>query len=174
MSKTKQSYPKSSLRAVPMAMRAGCLACGLAVVALGAACSSEDPTSPSAVALQPIATPAPALVVLEKPDLVISNLNFSPGQPTVNDEVTFWVDVKNEGPGPAGASTLIFKVGGETYPPETAVPALAVSGWFRLERRVRLDVVQGYMVTATADAKGQVAETNEDNNVAIRTFRVTQ
>ena len=36
-----------------------------------------------------------------KPDLQVSKINFSPGKPWQNEEITFWVFVKNTGPTPA-------------------------------------------------------------------------
>jgi subtilase family serine protease len=113
---------------------------------------------------------APAL---GKPDLMIRIINFSPGSPRAGDEITFWVFVRNQGSALAGASTLRFQVGGETYPPETPIPALGPGQEYRHERKVTLNVAQNYLATATADALAQVSESNEANNVRTRSFRVS-
>jgi subtilase family serine protease len=107
-----------------------------------------------------------------EPDLLIRLINFSPGAPRAGDEITFLVFVRNEGDAQAAASTLRFQVGGETFPPETPVPALDPGEEYRHERKVTLGVAQNYMATATADALGEVAESNEGNNVLSRSFTV--
>jgi subtilase family serine protease len=119
----------------------------------------------------PVATPTPAAIT-GRPDLTISNLNFSPGSPKAGDEITFWVFVRNAGDAAAAPSTLRFKVGGEGAPPETAVPALNPGQEYQHERRVTLTTAQNYTLTATADARSQVAESNEGNNVHERTITV--
>ncbi len=106
------------------------------------------------------------------PDLRISNIERSPAKPAIGDEITFSVYVRNVGNAQAGASTLRFRVGGETIPPEATVPALAPGQVYRYERRVTLNVAQGYLATATADALGQVAESDESNNVLTHNFTV--
>jgi len=121
---------------------------------------------------QPTPAPTPAPTPTAEPDLIISNINFSPGSPHAGDEITFWVLVKNEGHAPAAASTLRFQVGGESNPPETAVPALAPGQEYRHERKITLNVAQSYVATATADALDQVTESDETNNVGTRSFTV--
>jgi subtilase family serine protease len=109
-----------------------------------------------------------------QPDLLVSNINHSPGSPTAGDEITFWVFVRNAGDAQASASTLRFKVGGESNPPEASVPALAPGQEYRYERKVTLNVAQSYLATATADALAQVLESDESNNVRTKTFTVAQ
>jgi len=105
-------------------------------------------------------------------DLTISSINFSPGSPKLGDEITFWVLVRNEGSAQAGASRLRFKVGGESNPPETQLPALGPGQEYRHERKITLSVAQSYLATATADALSQVSESNEGNNVGSKSFTV--
>jgi subtilase family serine protease len=106
------------------------------------------------------------------PDLIVSNINHSPGSPIAGDEVTFWVFVRNVGNAQAGASTLRFQVGGETNPPVVPVPGLSPGQEYRYTRKLTLNVAVGCIATATADALGQVAESNESNNVRTRSFVV--
>jgi subtilase family serine protease len=82
------------------------------------------------------------------------------------------VFVRNDGNAQAGASTLRFKVGGESSPPEIPVPALDPGEEYRYERKLTLGVAQNYRSTATADALNEVAESDEGNNILIRDFTV--
>jgi subtilase family serine protease len=107
-----------------------------------------------------------------KPDLVVSKINFSPGNPTASDEITLWVFVKNIGPGKAGVSGVQVKVGGESNPPVIQVPALPPGKEWRYSKKFTLGREGGYIVTATADAANTLPETNEANNAAQTTIRV--
>jgi len=109
-----------------------------------------------------------------RPDLVISIINFSPGKPTTADEITFWVFVKNVGTAKAGVSKMSFKVGGETHPPIVNVPALNPGQQFRYDRKLTLRAAHNYLATAKADVGNNVIESNESNNVLSKKFRVTQ
>jgi subtilase family serine protease len=139
-------------------------------------CDSSNPAGPSALPLpEPIPEPAPQPPPeppLGQADLVVANINFSPGSPRAGEEITFWVKVRNRGNAPAAASMLRFQVGGESNPPESFVPALGPGEEFLHERRVSLNVAQNYRATATADGQSHVAESNEDNNVRARDFSV--
>ncbi len=140
----------------------------LLIAGLSVGCGGDSPTGPD-----PVPTPTPFATV-GRPDLTISNLNFSPGGPKAGDEVTFWVFVRNAGDAVAAPSTLRFKVGGEGVPPEIAVPALSPGQEYHYERRLTLTTPQDYLATATADARAQVTESDEANNVRTRTFTVAQ
>jgi subtilase family serine protease len=141
-----------------------------AVLVVGG-CDS-NPAGPDTVPIpEPIPEPSPG-PSLGQADLVISNINFSPGSPRVGEEITFWVFVRNDGDAQAAASMLRFQVGGESDPPETSVPALGPGEEYRHERKVTLDVAQNYSATATADARSHVAESNEGNNALTKDFSV--
>ena len=128
----------------------------------------NNPAGPDAVPIpEPAPQPSPG-----QADLVISNINLSPGSPRVGEEITFWVFVKNNGNAQAAASMLRFQVGGESNPPETSVPALGPGEEYRHERKLTLDVAQNYRATATADGRSHVAESNEGNNVRTKDFSV--
>ena len=107
-----------------------------------------------------------------KPDLVVSKINFSPGNPTASDEITLWVFVKNIGPGKAGNSGVRVKVGGESNPPVIQVPALPPGQEWRYSKKFTLGREGGYIVTVTADAMNTLSETNEGNNSKQATIRV--
>jgi subtilase family serine protease len=107
-----------------------------------------------------------------KPDLVVSKINFSPGQPAEGDEITLWVFVKNIGMAQAGASGVKVRVGGETNPPVISVPPLNPSQQFQYSRKVTLNKSGNYIVTITADAGKAIQEVSEGNNIKKTTIRV--
>ncbi|HEY2996014.1 MAG TPA: carboxypeptidase regulatory-like domain-containing protein [Methylomirabilota bacterium] len=109
------------------------------------------------------------------PDLVIDSLTHSPTNPTTADLITFTAVVKNVGTATAGASTLEFRIGGET--PGTpqvrfAVPSLAPGQSYQVQRQMSL-IAQNYQNTAIADVDNVVAESNEGNNQAVDFYTVT-
>jgi subtilase family serine protease len=111
-----------------------------------------------------------------RPDLKISKINFSPAKPWQNEEITFWVFVKNTGPGPAAPSTLRVQVGGESIAnaPVAQVPALDPGREWRYTRKTTLSRAGKYIVTATADAENDLAEVKENNNVKKKSFTVKE
>ncbi len=93
----------------------------------------------------------------------------------MRDTITFRAVVKNIGTGPAGPSTLEFRVGGETpgvNAPTFAVPALGAGQSYTAERQLVLRVAQNYRNTATADVNNVVAESNEKNNQTTEDYTV--
>ena len=107
------------------------------------------------------------------PDLVISSLTHSPASPTTLDLITFTAVVQNIGTGSAGASTLLFQIGGESSPPTFSVPALAPNATFTVQRQLVLGVAQNYITTAIADVNNDVTESDETNNQGTDTFSVS-
>lgn len=107
-----------------------------------------------------------------KPDLVVSKINFSPGKPLVNDEITLWVFVKNIGQGPAEASGVRVKIGGESNPPVIPVPPLGPGKEFRYTVKQTFSHPINIIVTATADANNALAESNEGNNIKQKVIKV--
>ena len=113
--------------------------------------------------------------VASPPDLVIDQLTHAPSSPTAAVLITFTAVVKNVGAGPARASHLEFRIGGETPgAPATifAIPALAPSAVFTVTRTMNL-TAQAYENTATADVNHEVGETDETNNVRTDLYTVT-
>jgi sugar lactone lactonase YvrE len=116
------------------------------------------------------AAPAPL------PDLIVDSMTHSPANPTTTDLITFTAVVKNIGAGSAGASTLMFTIGGET--PGAAgtlfsVPALASGASSTVTRQATL-IAQNYRNTATADYPNAVTESNETNNTSIHDYYVVE
>jgi hypothetical protein len=111
------------------------------------------------------------------PDLIVASLTHDPANPTTADMITFTATVRNDGTTPAPASTLMFKIGGETPGAAQtlfAVPALGPGAEFTVTRQEQLAVAQGYINTAIADFEFAVIETNEANNTTTDAYVVTE
>ncbi|MFC4120743.1 CARDB domain-containing protein [Nonomuraea zeae] len=111
-------------------------------------------------------TAASPLVVTEAPgpDLRVLSITPSPPNPAAGAAVTFSVAVQNRGSATTGATTVTrLTAGGTTLNTSTAPIAagatvnVAISGSWTATSG-------GATLTATADATGVVAETNETNN----------
>jgi subtilase family serine protease len=107
-----------------------------------------------------------------KPDLVVSKINYSPGNPTVEAEITLWVFVKNVGQARSDASGVRVKVGGESNPPVIQAPGLNPGQEFKYTKKLSFNRTGNYIVTVTADAGNDLTETRENNNVKTATIRV--
>ncbi|WP_371612029.1 CARDB domain-containing protein [Streptomyces clavifer] len=119
-------------------------------------------------------TAASKLVVGQSPgpDLEVLGITSSPANPAVGAAVTFTVSVHNRGTTAVSPSTVTrLLVEGTTLNGATgAVPAggtvtVPIGGTWTAKSG-------GANLTATADATGVVAETNEDNNVFARAIVV--
>ncbi|WP_371634205.1 discoidin domain-containing protein [Streptomyces sp. NBC_01259] len=119
-------------------------------------------------------TAASKLVVSQSPgpDLEVVGITSSPTNPAVGSAVTFTVSVHNRGTTAVSASTVTrLLVESTTLNGTTgAVPAgstvtVPISGSWTAKSG-------GANLTATADATGTVAETNENNNVYSRSIVV--
>ncbi|MGN5634106.1 CARDB domain-containing protein [Streptomyces sp. AC154] len=119
-------------------------------------------------------TAASKLVVSQSPgpDLEVVGITSSPANPAVGSAVTFTVSVHNRGTTAVSASTVTrLLVESTTLNGTTgAIPAgstvtVPISGSWTAKSG-------GANLTATADATGAVAETNENNNVYSRAIVV--
>ena len=110
---------------------------------------------------------------LPGPDLIVESFTHFPESPTTADLIAFTAVVKNIGSSWACSSTLDFKVGGETFGVDFAIPRLGPGETFTVHRQLVLDVAQNYQNTATADVNNEVPETDEGNNVTLDFYTVT-
>ncbi|MEV5773438.1 CARDB domain-containing protein [Streptomyces antimycoticus] len=106
------------------------------------------------------------------PDLEITGITTNPSSPAVGAKVTFTVAVHNRGTSAVSAGSVTRLTVGETTLNGTAgaIPAggtatVAIGGDWTATNG-------GATLTATADATGTVAETNEDNNTFARSLVV--
>ncbi|OLF08605.1 CARDB domain-containing protein [Actinophytocola xanthii] len=112
-----------------------------------------------------VVAPAPG------PDLLVTAVTASPPTPAVGERVSFTVAVHNRGTSTAGATVTRLSVGGTTL--DTDTPAVAAGATTSVAvRGTWTATTGGASITATADATGAVAETNEGNNAFSRTIVV--
>ncbi|WP_327167350.1 CARDB domain-containing protein [Streptomyces subrutilus] len=118
---------------------------------------------------------APAKLVVGQapgPDLEVLSLTTDPADPAVGAPVSFTVAVHNRGTAAVAAGTITRLVAGSTTLNGTT-PAVAAGATVNVPiNGVWTAVGGGAAVTATADATGLVAETNETNNGHTRTVVV--
>ena len=140
--------------------------------AAGWAADTHVIKAPEAVKSPTRIAPAAGDPKTARPDLVVSKINFSPGNPVTDDEITLWVFVKNAGRGASGPSEVQVKVGGESNPPVIRVPALDPGREYRYTKKIAFGRAGNYIVTATADVRNAVAESHENNNIQQKTIQV--
>ncbi|GAA0816603.1 CARDB domain-containing protein [Spirilliplanes yamanashiensis] len=118
-------------------------------------------------------TAAAQLVVAQAPgpDLTVTAITSNPPNPAVGAAVTFTVAVQNRGTSAAGASVTRLTAGGATL--TGATPAIAAGAGATVTIGGSWTATSGgATLTATADATGVVAETNEGNNALSRSIVV--
>jgi hypothetical protein len=128
--------------------------------------TTEPETSPNAKPAATIRRPP------GKSDLIITNVQISPANPEPGDIVHFRALVTNNGSEPAPASKGGVRVGGETNPVLYNMPSIPVKKSIKLIRNLRMDQEGKFIVKFIADAKNDVRESNEKNNLAQKTFTV--
>lgn len=107
-------------------------------------------------------------------DLVIDSVTHTPPNPTTGDTITFTAVVRNAGSSASNATTVIIKVGGETFGQNYPIPALNPGQTATLQRQETLSVAQNYMTTVIVDPDNTVLEIDENNNTGTVSFQVTQ
>jgi subtilase family serine protease len=108
----------------------------------------------------------------DMPDLIVSSLDHSPGNPFINDTITLTAVVKNIGGEPATTSTLELDVEGEAGPITFTIPLLLPDESAQVQTQVTKVDPGTYQVTATADFDDDNVESSEDNNVSVHEFVV--
>ena len=96
-----------------------------------------------------------------QPDLVVDNITYSPTNPTVGSTVTFQVTVRNQGTASAGSFTV--RLQGVASYQDATVSSLAAGASTTRTFTLPLST-SPETFTATADANGQVTESDETNN----------
>jgi len=106
--------------------------------------------------------PAPA------PDLIISSITWSPGNPLVAHRITFTVFIKNQGTIEAGYSQLYFCID-DYYEWQSDVMALDVGA--TANRTFTWTIRENsHVIKATADSENNVNESNDTNNEMTKTL----
>ncbi|MDC0707626.1 CARDB domain-containing protein [Stigmatella sp. ncwal1] len=106
------------------------------------------------------------------PDLQVLSITPNPSNPAVGAAVKFSVAVKNRGTTAVSAATVTRVVVGSTTL-DTSTPAIASGATATVTTSGSWTATSGGAnITATADATGVVAETNENNNTASQSIVV--
>jgi hypothetical protein len=106
------------------------------------------------------------------PDLQVTNITWTPSNPAVGAAVTFTVSVNNRGTTAVSAGTTTRVVAGSTTLNNTSTPSIAAGATVNVSVGTWTATSGGATITATADATGIVAETNETNNALSRSVVV--
>jgi len=109
------------------------------------------------------------------PDLILSSLTHAPTAPTTSDTVVATAVVQNVGTGPSGIAYVMLQFPGETPGGEDTmlgIPPLAPGATYFVQRSIPPSNQGNYVVNATVDFLGQVAESNELNNTALDSYTV--
>ena len=127
-------------------------------------------------------TPTPA----GKPDLVVTDVSWSPANPTTGSAVTFSATIKNQGDGPTPAGVahgVLFTVDDGAAGPgvwsDTHTGSLAPGAWVTVSANggsagATWKAVAGtHTVKAHVDDVNRIAESNENNNIASKQFAVS-
>lgn len=127
--------------------------------------------------------------IVSNPDLIVSDITFTPSNPKTNDTVTATVTVKNIGA--TDLSSSVLRIGIINNNPEKSADKVLVI-WnstapvsaplkpnfyntFTFKYPVPGTRLSSgtYVYTAKADADNVISESNEDNNVLTKSFTVT-
>ena len=123
-------------------------------------CSGPTPT--------PTPTPPPS-----EPDLTVSAMGATDQKPKEGDPVIVSATITNTGDGPASSSQTEFRLDDGTVLGLVDTPALAAGDSATVEVGWDTRGANGeYVVSATGDAGGVVAEANEANNVGRLTVEI--
>lgn len=125
----------------------------------GATATTPPPPEATATTPPPEDTPEPEL-----PDLVLDRVSITPSNPDWGESIEVAVDVGNYGTAPAGPHSVIFKYGsGDFDVCEWDHPSLN-PGDGGTNRCTVDNVYVSFTTEATVDWRGEVDESNEDNN----------
>ena len=96
-----------------------------------------------------------------RPDLVVDAITYSPPNPTLGSTITFQVTVRNQGS--ASAGSFVLRLQGAASYQDATVSSLAAGASTMRTFSLPLST-SPETFTATADANGQVSESDEANN----------
>jgi|GEM_PF-2135550 len=115
--------------------------------------------------------PVPQVTPARLPDLVIAGVSYTPLNPTIGDQLTFTVQVRNQGEATAGSFAV--EIRDSHGADRRTVGGLAAGATARVNFTRRISTASE-TYTITVDAAGQVSEKDETNNVYQVTVRASQ
>lgn len=109
-----------------------------------------------------------------KPDLVVSNINYSPGHPKEHEQVTVWYFVKNIGQGTSQPCKLGTTNSLNSYHiwHEEKVPALDPGREWRYQGYFISNAAGDFKIKAVIDKANKIYESNEGNNERLKDIKV--
>ena len=96
------------------------------------------------------------------PDFIIQNVTWSPEIPSMGDEVTFTVTIKNQGGDQAGSSYVAYHID-DTYQTSASVNQID-QGATATKTFTWTALAGAHTIKAVADTGNQVMESDETNN----------
>ncbi len=129
--------------------------------------ATADVNNDVAEAFEPNNTTTDTIHVFEPPDLIVSNLGYSPDIAVTSETITLRAEVKNAGGSACTSSTLAILVGSAGDPVLFDIPALDGGTTRSIDLKIVFSEPGSVPITATADAEDAIKELNEDNNVKI-------
>ena len=106
-----------------------------------------------------------------KPDLIITDISWSPSNPDDGDTIAFTVTIKNQGSGSAGSSTVKYYIDG-SYVASDSAPSLSAGSSSTQTFTWTASKCGNVQVKAVADANNAVSESNDGNNDRTETINV--
>jgi hypothetical protein len=114
-----------------------------------------------------------AVIETEAPDLIISDISWSPAYPVEGDTITFTVYIRNQGAGDAGFFKVAYYVD-DVKKGEWSISSLAAGQTTSTDFTWTANEVRTHAVGAFADSNGVIAEIVNKNNKREETFDVGQ
>jgi uncharacterized repeat protein (TIGR01451 family) len=105
------------------------------------------------------------------PDLIIESITWTPENPSIADEVTFSVKIKNKGSGRSGTSLVNFYIDGASVGYQNVLEI--DSGTVVTKTFIWTAEAGAHAIKAVVDKENQVLESDEGNNEKAVTFSGT-
>jgi serine protease AprX len=121
----------------------------------------------------PTPTPTPTPTPATQADLTVTDMSASSQKPREGERVVISATITNRGTAAAPASSTEFRLDGSTVLGVVDTPALAAGASATVSVGWDTRGVKGeHTITAAADSGGQIAESNEANNVGRLTLTI--
>ena len=112
-----------------------------------------------------------AVIETEAPDLIVSDISWSPAYPVEGDTITFTVYIRNQGAGDAGFFKVAYYVD-DVKKGEWSISSLAAGQTTSADFTWTATEARTHAVEAFADSNGVIAEIVKKNNNRQETFDV--
>ncbi len=142
-------------------------------IVFGINADGQGPFWVKVVVPSPTATPTATATTVAKPDLYITQIEYNPAAPHMDDVVTVKVSVYNGGDAAAGAFTVEWSpANGHAAECSWPVASLVAHGGYVLDCTYTYSGWANYQTSATADTADVIDESDETNNTKIQALSV--